>query len=215
MGIGFVSQKIVARLRTAHAWRAAIGAVRRIGQCRVMATEKQIEANRSNALRSTGPRTADSKKATSGNALSHGLFATDVAADGEDPRLCEALLEVLLEEHEPQTATETFLVGKIALALWREKRLVRAERNMMDESKRISSQSVFGSIVGGKLDADVDASTPTGILRIDDNLLLGRYQTMLGNQIRQALRDLRDEKAWPAKTIDVTPDAQMTKVDVK
>ena len=38
-----------------------------------MATEKQIAANRANALCSTGPKTAAGKKRSSQNALRHGL----------------------------------------------------------------------------------------------------------------------------------------------
>src|SRR5437879_3777721 len=38
-----------------------------------MATEKQIAANRANALRSTGPKTAAGKKRSSQNAPRHGL----------------------------------------------------------------------------------------------------------------------------------------------
>jgi hypothetical protein len=38
-----------------------------------MATEKQIAANRANAKRSTGPKTAAGKRRSSGNAYRHGL----------------------------------------------------------------------------------------------------------------------------------------------
>ena len=38
-----------------------------------MATRRQLEANRANARRSTGPRTTAGKQATSRNALRHGL----------------------------------------------------------------------------------------------------------------------------------------------
>jgi hypothetical protein len=41
-----------------------------------MATEKQIAANRANALRSTGPKTAAGKQKSSRNALRHGLSAS-------------------------------------------------------------------------------------------------------------------------------------------
>jgi len=41
-----------------------------------MTTEKQIVANRANALRSTGPKTAAGKKRSSQNALRHGLSLT-------------------------------------------------------------------------------------------------------------------------------------------
>lgn len=38
-----------------------------------MATEKQLAANRANAKRSTGPKTAAGKRHSSGNAFRHGL----------------------------------------------------------------------------------------------------------------------------------------------
>jgi hypothetical protein len=38
-----------------------------------MTSEKQIAANRANAKRSTGPKTAAGKRSSSGNALRHGL----------------------------------------------------------------------------------------------------------------------------------------------
>jgi hypothetical protein len=40
----------------------------------LMATEKQINANRKNAQKSTGPKTAEGKAAVSQNAVKHGLF---------------------------------------------------------------------------------------------------------------------------------------------
>ena len=40
-----------------------------------MATAKQIEANRLNALKSTGPRTVEGKSASRLNAVTHGLAA--------------------------------------------------------------------------------------------------------------------------------------------
>jgi len=49
------------------------------------ATEAQIRANRENAKRSTGPRTAEGKAASSRNGLSHGLCAEKLMLSGEDP----------------------------------------------------------------------------------------------------------------------------------
>jgi len=50
-----------------------------------MSTEKQIEANRRNAQKSTGPRTTEGKAASRGNAVKHGLTAEQIAIiPGED-----------------------------------------------------------------------------------------------------------------------------------
>ncbi|MHC4331688.1 MAG: hypothetical protein ACYSWW_26580 [Planctomycetota bacterium] len=39
-----------------------------------MSTEAQVNANRENAKKSTGPRTPEGKTAVSQNAVKHGLF---------------------------------------------------------------------------------------------------------------------------------------------
>ena len=44
------------------------------------ASEKQIAANRRNAGKSTGPKTRRGKKASSRNAITHGLYARDTIA---------------------------------------------------------------------------------------------------------------------------------------
>jgi hypothetical protein len=49
-----------------------------------MATEKQIAANRLNALKSTGPRTAAGKRRSSQNALKHGAHANHLIVATED-----------------------------------------------------------------------------------------------------------------------------------
>ena len=46
-----------------------------------MATPAQIEANRRNARKSTGPKTAAGKAASSRNALTHGMTASIADAD--------------------------------------------------------------------------------------------------------------------------------------
>ena len=37
-----------------------------------------------------------------------------------------------------------------------------------------------------------NALADAGMLTIQDQLLIGRYQTMISNQIRQAMKDLRE-----------------------
>ena len=49
-----------------------------------MATKKQIAANRKNAKKSTGPKTAKGKARSSRNALKHGLLSRQVVLADED-----------------------------------------------------------------------------------------------------------------------------------
>ena len=71
-----------------------------------MATLKQIEANRRNALLSTGPKTLEGKAAVRLNALRHGLRAHTVVLPGENPEQFHQLCEDLEAEWQPQSRTE-------------------------------------------------------------------------------------------------------------
>ena len=89
---------------------------------------RQIEANRRNALHSTGPTTREGKQASRLNALTHGLRAKEVIIPGqEDPAEFEAILRELCEDWEPDGHTELHLVEQIGLAEWRLRRVRRAE----------------------------------------------------------------------------------------
>ena len=48
-----------------------------------MATEKQINANRQNARKSTGPKSPEGRAAVRGNALRHGLTAKSIVLSTE------------------------------------------------------------------------------------------------------------------------------------
>lgn len=80
---------------------------------------KQIQANRRNALNSTGPTTPEGKQISRLNALTHGIRAKDVIIPGlEHPAELDAILRDLCEDWEPEGHTETHLVEEIGLAEW-------------------------------------------------------------------------------------------------
>jgi hypothetical protein len=89
-----------------------------------MAAQKQIKANRRNAQKSTGPRTAEGKAAVSKNAVRHGLF-TDSPIGGENPLDYEVFHNEMLADIAHVGAVETMLAERIISLLWR---LRRAER---------------------------------------------------------------------------------------
>ncbi|MEJ2702101.1 MAG: hypothetical protein P8Z79_06625, partial [Sedimentisphaerales bacterium] len=60
-----------------------------------MATEAQIKANRLNACKSTGPRTAEGKATVAKNATKHGLFTQDNVVISENQAQFDALRDEL------------------------------------------------------------------------------------------------------------------------
>jgi hypothetical protein len=92
-----------------------------------MATQKQIEANRANAKKSTGPKTPAGRAAVRLNSVKHGLCAKTLVLDGEQQSDFESLLNALESEHQPTTPTEQVLVRQIAMATWRLRRLYNME----------------------------------------------------------------------------------------
>lgn len=156
-----------------------------------MATDKQIAANRRNARQSTGPKTAKGKARSSENALRHGVLSERAVSHYEENEKFNALLAQLVAELAPETALESTLVERIAILLWREKRLAAAE------AEQITSQNKFA-----------DSDEENGLFLIQRSLpltqqyLIGRYQGLLGRQIREALRELRDEQDRRLKVVE-------------
>jgi hypothetical protein len=87
----------------------------------------QLIANQNNAKKSTGPVTVQGKQTVANNALKHGVFSKSLILADEDPTEYKSLLDQLLQELHPIGLLEQTLVERIALTLWRQKRLVRAE----------------------------------------------------------------------------------------
>lgn len=85
-----------------------------------MSTEKQIAANRLNALRSTGPRAAGGKAISSrDDAVRHDLLDKRFILASECRDAYDAFAAAFYDEYRPVTPTETALVGIIATARWR------------------------------------------------------------------------------------------------
>jgi hypothetical protein len=90
-----------------------------------MASIAQIQANRSNAQKSTGPRTPEGKATASHNAVKHGLLAEQVVIHGEDPAEFDLYRAGMLEELAPVGTVESMLAERAVSLAWR---LRRAER---------------------------------------------------------------------------------------
>jgi len=98
-----------------------------------MSSQKQIEANRRNALKSTGPKSGEGKEKSRMNALRHGLTAGQAVLPHENEDDYEKLREGMLESYAPLDSAEQVLVEELANAYWRLLRLHRVETRYWEQ----------------------------------------------------------------------------------
>ncbi len=99
-----------------------------------MATLRQINANRANAQKSTGPKTANGKDQSSRNAIKHGLTSTRTLIGQEDPIEFHELRGSLLRDYAPANTQEEILVDRLASASWRTLRSRQMEQSLCNMS---------------------------------------------------------------------------------
>jgi hypothetical protein len=122
-----------------------------------MASSRQIDANRRNAQKSTGPRTGEGKRKVALNALKHGLLSRHVVLPNEDETEFEDFTHRLRGALGPVGELEEMLVGSIAASAWRLRRVIRVERGLfiayvaegarLETAKEDDDRVVGGTIV--------------------------------------------------------------------
>jgi len=83
--------------------------------------------NQSSLSRSTGPRTPQGKERSKLNAIKQGIFSKVIVLKNEPRAAFDALLNGLFDDLQPQGALEEILVDKLAILVWRYRRLIVAE----------------------------------------------------------------------------------------
>jgi hypothetical protein len=105
-----------------------------------MSSEKQAAANRANAKLSTGPKTAAGKALSRLNAHKHGLTAETIVIGDEDPKAFDMLRAELAEEYNPRPGIESELVERLAVLMWRTRRVSTFEAALIEVGRgRIAS----------------------------------------------------------------------------
>jgi hypothetical protein len=105
-----------------------------------MATQKQIDANRRNAARSTGPKSEEGKAVARYNAVTHGFRAHGLdRLPREDADAFQAKLDAFDADYSPANQTEARLVRQAAVLAWK---LDRAERQEATLVSRLVREAV-------------------------------------------------------------------------
>ena len=97
-----------------------------------MTSYRQIEANRRNALKSTGPKTEAGKHSSRCNAVRHGLTAETVIGALEDVEDYKAFEAAIIADYDAQSAVERELVLRLASILWRLRRATIMETGLFE-----------------------------------------------------------------------------------
>jgi hypothetical protein len=147
-----------------------------------MATPSQVTANRENAQRSTGPRTAEGRARSSQNAFCFGLFSTKNCVQPGETEEYEGLSGALWNDIRPHGAIQEMFATEVIRAAWRLRRCVEVEATLAEKT--------------------------TGDPMLDEDLLrtqtaVDRARTQAHGIMRRSLADLRRLQAEsPAPLIE-------------
>jgi hypothetical protein len=145
-----------------------------------MTSFRQIEANRRNALKSSGPKTHNGKRSSRRNALRHGLTAETVIEGLEDTEDYRAFEAAVISDFDAETAVARELVLRLASLLWRMRRAISIETGLLTFQAEIlrdrrnglgvaADKPLAGPECGFDCnedsDADVDRSSTAGDVR--------------------------------------------------
>ncbi len=163
-----------------------------------MASDRQIEANRLNAQKSTGPRTEAGRAVSRLNAIKHGLTGHLYVMTADEHQACDTFVAGIVDSLKPVDAIERQLAHSIAEGYWRINRAAAIENNLL--AADANNQEV---------DSDIDqalAPTLSFIQHPERFQLLGVYEMRLHRKVRLDMHELRQiqatRRAEEAKTAE-------------
>jgi len=178
-----------------------------------MASEARILANRLNAQKSTGPRTAEGKAAVSQNAVKHGLTARSVVVSGEDPGQFEFYRERMLDELDPVGEVEFSLAERIVGLSWRLRRAEKLQAAAFD-SLCAQREHLPSETLEERQDPDGDSTLGRALVRdfadgraLERMLMYERrieqslYRTMAELKRHRILTEVGPGKMWELRRV--------------
>jgi len=180
-----------------------------------MATEAQIEANRRNAQKSTGPRTPEGKARAAQNSRKHGFTSSAFAVVRlEDMQETADLRADLIAVYQPVNAQETYAIERIAITQLNLLRSARLDAGFFIASlgealDPLNAERIIG--INEELTFDIDV-TPAqkrnhavvqGVHRLGQSAntwsLCMRYHALAERHYRRAIEDFERLKALRAE----------------
>ena len=142
-----------------------------------MTTLKQIEANRKNAQKSTGPISGQGKAVIARNAIKHGILSMNVFIDEGEQKTYDNFCNEMFKNLKPHSVFENFLVDRIISTAWRLRRIVCIEAMKLERASKYSSGDSYTSVFVAKA--------------ADSMAVLSRYEQALEKTFYRALKELK------------------------
>ena len=168
-------------------------------------SEKQLNANRENAKKSTGPTSEEGKHASSRNACRHYLTGQVSTMTEEDRAAYNSRLHALIDDMKPQGALELSLVQSAAHGFWRLSRAEAIEENtfaMEAERNENRIECINPQITEALLQAMAFFNNPQTFA------LLTLYEQRIHRKLHKDLKILRELQASRPRTQKTAPPEQ-------
>jgi hypothetical protein len=153
-----------------------------------MPTEAQINANRRNAQKSTGPTSPEGKAISSLNALKSGIDAWSHIIPGEDPAELEALTAAFMLHFRPADPNQLALVDTLISAEWIQRRLRRIEAQLWNYQIECLDKNLSHADF---IDASIQHNSPLGHVFQDSLDPFTRLHRRIDSTNRMYLRTLK------------------------
>lgn len=163
-------------------------------------SEKQLEANRENA-KLGGVKTEEGKAISRYNAIKHGLLSKEVLLGDEDETVLVELGKKLRLELQPQSEFELVLADRITANIWRLKRVMQIEREVIEDQKNDTFNSKKSIGRGFTSYDSVHNDTYNKLIRYETSIERGIYKALHELQRLQANR--KGEKVPLPVVVDV------------
>jgi len=155
-----------------------------------MSSQAQIDANRRNAQKSTGPTTPEGRAVVRHNALKHGLTSEVLIPMDEQRPAFDLLCDAFVTEYQPVGPTEESLLENLVAAKWRLGRARKEETGFFvkhaielehdsQQYRELAANSRLAMIV------DLDSAGPNTLSKIS------RYEARLERSFYKALSEFR------------------------
>ena len=146
-----------------------------------MSTVQRILASRANGARSKGPVSAEGKRKSSKNAITHGLLARNIVLSDESPEGFEAIMNDHLERLQPADGMELGLIEDMAASRYRFHRALAIETRLIENESATLPDSDSLDRMSNAFDT-LAAKPALGLIH--------RYQTRLYLNYQRALQNM-------------------------